>query len=239
MAKVIANNIIVDFPIYGTTSRSFKNAFIRTATGGLLARDANERIVVRALNGVSFELAEGDRVGIVGHNGSGKSTLLRVIVGAFEPVNGSIVVVGKVSSMLSISLGMDLEATGYENIFLRGAIMGLKPREIESLAEEIIGFSELGDYIAMPVRTYSSGMAMRLAFAISTSISADIILMDEWLSIGDASFSEKAQQRLQAVLDQAKILVIASHNEELLRKNCHKIMRLDHGKLVGFEQVNA
>ena len=237
MAKVIANNIIVDFPIYGTTSRSFKNAFIRTATGGLLARDANERIVVRALNGVSFELAEGDRIGIVGHNGSGKSTLLRVIVGAYEPVNGSIMVVGKVSSMLSISLGMDLEATGYENIFLRGAIMGLKPREIESLVDEVIDFSELGDYINMPVRTYSSGMAMRLAFAISTRMSGDIILMDEWLSVGDAAFSEKAQHRLQAVLDQAKILVIASHNEELLRKNCNKLMRLEHGTIIDFKAV--
>jgi len=239
MAKVVANNLVVDYPIYGTNSRSFKNAFIRTATGGLLARNANEQVVVRALNGVTFELGEGDRVGIVGHNGSGKSTLLRVIVGAYEPVSGSISVAGKVSSMLSISLGMEPEATGYENIFLRGVLMGLKPREIEALADGIISFSELGDYIEMPVRTYSSGMAMRLAFAISTSISADIILMDEWLSVGDASFSEKAQQRLQAVLDQAKILVIASHNEELIRKNCNKIMRLDHGELVGFEQVNA
>lgn len=237
MAKVIANNIIVDYPIYGTTSRSFKNAFIRTATGGLLARDANERIVVRALNGVSFEFAEGDRVGIVGHNGSGKSTLLRVIVGAYEPVNGSIMVAGKVSSMLSISLGMDPEATGYENIFLRGAIMGLKPREIESLVDEVIGFSELGDYIDMPVRTYSSGMAMRLAFAISTSISADIILMDEWLSAGDASFAEKAQQRLRTLLSQAKILVLASHDENLIRSNCNKFMRLDHGSLTEFSSI--
>ena len=239
MVQVIARNIVVDYPIYGAMSRSLKNAFIRTATGGLLARDANERIVVRALNGVSFELAEGDRVGIVGHNGSGKSTLLRVIVGAYEPVNGSIMVVGKVSSMLSISLGMDPEATGYENIFLRGVIMGLKPKEIESLADEIIGFSELGDYIEMPVRTYSSGMAMRLEFAISTSISADIILMDEWLSVGDAAFSEKAQQRLRVVLDQAKILVLASHNEQLIRHNCNKIMRLDHGDLVGLETLNT
>jgi len=239
MAKVIANNIIVDYPIYGTTSRSFKNAFIRTATGGLLARDAYERIVVRALNGVSFELAEGDRVGIVGHNGAGKSTLLRVIVGAYEPVSGSITVEGKVSSMLSILLGMDPEATGYENIYLRGAIMGLKPREIESLVDEVVEFSELGDYIEMPVRTYSTGMCMRLAFAVSTNISADIILMDEWLSVGDASFSEKAQQRLHALVDQAKILVLASHNDELIRKNCNRIMRLDHGELVGFENLSA
>jgi len=239
MAKVVANNLVVDYPIYGTNSRSFKNAFIRTATGGLLARNANEQVVVRALNGVTFELGEGDRVGIVGHNGSGKSTLLRVIVGAYEPVSGSISVAGKVSSMLSISLGMEPEATGYENIFLRGVLMGLKPREIESLADGIISFSELGDYIEMPVRTYSSGMAMRLAFAISTSISADIILMDEWMSVGDAAFSEKAQQRLRAVLDQAKILVLASHNEQLIRQNCNKIMRLDHGELVGFETLNS
>lgn len=237
MAQVIARDIVVDFPIYGAKSRSLKNAVIRTATGGLFARDAGEQIVVRALNDVSFDLTEGDRLGVVGHNGSGKSTLLRVIVGAYEPVSGSIRVSGRISSMLSISLGMDPEATGYENIFLRGAIMGLMPWEIGAMVDEIVSFSELGAYIDMPVRTYSSGMAMRLAFAISTSISADIILMDEWLSAGDASFAEKAQQRLRTLLSQAKILVLASHDEKLIRSNCNKLMRLDHGAVANFMSI--
>ena len=239
MAHVLARNVVVDFPIYGGKSRSLKSTFIRSATGGLLAKDANERVVVRALNDVSFEFHEGDRVGVVGHNGSGKTTLLRVLAGAYEPVSGSIDVRGRVASMLSITLGMDMEATGYENIFVRAAIMGLKPKETSALANEIIAFSELGEYIDMPMRTYSSGMAMRLAFAISTSISADIILMDEWLSAGDASFTQKAQSRLNALLSQAKILVLASHDERLIRNNCNKIMRLDHGQLIDIEELSA
>jgi len=234
MSHVLAKDLLVEFPIYGTQSRSFRHTFLRAATGGRLARDAGERVVVRALNGVNFEFYEGDRVGIMGHNGSGKTTLLRVLAGAYEPVAGSIVVDGRIASMLSITLGMDMEATGFENIFLRATIMGLKPKQVAPLADDICEFSELGDYIHMPMRTYSSGMSMRLAFAISTSIAADIILMDEWLSAGDASFSEKAQSRLTRLVDQAKILVLASHDEQLIRRSCNKILQLDHGDLVKF-----
>jgi lipopolysaccharide transport system ATP-binding protein len=237
MTRVRAENIVVDFPLYGSSSRSIKNTVIRAATGGTLARDAAERVVVRALDGLSFEIFEGDRVGIVGHNGSGKTTLLRVIAGAYEPVRGSIEVAGRVASMLSITLGMDMEATGYENIYLRAALMGFKPSEVSPLVAEICEFSELGDYIEMPVRTYSSGMMMRLAFTISTCVSADIILMDEWLSVGDPEFRDKAQQRLHKLLDQAKILVLASNDEGLIRANCNKIMRLEHGKMTAFESV--
>ena len=234
MSHVLAKDLLVEFPIYGTQSRSLRNTFLRAATGGRLARDAGERVVVRALNGLNFEFCEGDRVGIMGHNGSGKTTLLRVLAGAYEPVAGSIVVDGRIASMLSITLGMDMEATGFENIFLRATIMGLKPKQVAPLADDICEFSELGDYIHMPMRTYSSGMSMRLAFAISTSIAADIILMDEWLSAGDASFSEKAQSRLTRLVDQAKILVLASHDEQLIRRSCNKILQLDHGDLVKF-----
>ena len=239
MPHIRAEGIFVEFPIYGAKNRSLKNTFIHTATGGLLAKDAADRIVVRALNDLSFEFRDGDRIGIVGHNGSGKTTLLRVLTGAYEPVRGSIEIVGRVASMLSISLGMDPEATGYENIFLRAAIMGLKPSEVPPLVDEICEFSELGDYVQMPVRTYSSGMAMRLMFAISTCISSDIVLMDEWLSVGDSAFSEKAQHRLHRLLGRAKILVLASHNEQLIRDNCNKIMRLEHGTIVGFEELST
>lgn len=237
MTAVSARNIVVDFPIYGSKSRSLKNTVIRAATGGMLARDAAERVVVRALDGVSFEFREGDRIGVVGHNGSGKTTLLRVIAGAYEPVSGSIETKGRIASMLSVALGMDPEATGFENIFLRAAIMGRKPREAAPMVAEIREFSELGDYIDMPVRTYSSGMSMRLAFAISTCISADIILMDEWLSVGDPAFREKAQLRLRRLVDQAKILVLASNDERLVRDNCNRIMRLSHGKMTALEDI--
>jgi lipopolysaccharide transport system ATP-binding protein len=226
--------VVVEFPIYGAKSRSLKTTLLHAATGGRLGRDAGDRVVVRALNGLSFEFNEGDRVGIVGHNGSGKSTLLRVLVGTYEPVSGSVKTVGRIASMLSVTLGMDMEATGYENIYLRGAIMELNPQQIDSLVDEICDFSGLGEYIDMPMRTYSTGMAMRLAFAISTSVAADIILMDEWLSAGDASFSEKAQGRLARLLDQAKILVLATHDEGLIRSTCNKILQLDHGDLVKF-----
>lgn len=237
MSRVSARNVVVEFPIYGTQSRSLKNTFIRSATGGMLARDAADRVVVRALNEVSFDFREGDRVGIVGHNGSGKSTLLRVIAGTYEPVRGTIEVEGKVASMLSIALGMEAEATGYENIFLRSTIMGLRPRQIEALVSDIVEFSELGDYIDMPLRTYSSGMYMRLAFAISTSVPADIIVMDEWLSVGDAAFYDKAQRRLHDLIGKAKILFLASHDENLLERNCNRIMRLDHGALAEVRDV--
>lgn len=237
MTAVSAKDVVVDFPIYGSGSRSLKNTVIRAATGGMLARDSAERVVVRALDDVSFEFREGDRIGIVGHNGSGKTTLLRVIAGAYEPVSGSIETQGRIASMLSITLGMDAEATGYENIFLRAAIMGVKPSEVTPMVSEIRDFSELGDYIDMPVRTYSSGMWMRLAFAISTCIAADIILMDEWLSVGDPAFREKAQLRLRRLVDQAKILVLASNDERLIRDNCNRIMRLSHGTLTALENI--
>ena len=234
-AHILARDVHVEFPIYGARSRSFKNVVLRAATGGLIAEDAAHRVVVKGLNGVSFEFREGDRVGLVGHNGSGKSTLLRVLAGAYEPVSGTVEVHGQVASMLNITLGMDYEATGYENIFVRGVIMGFKPREIEPLVEEIVAFSELGDYMDMPMRTYSSGMAVRLAFAVSTCVTADILLMDEWLAVGDEAFQSKARERLSNLVDQAKILVLASHDETLIRSNCNKIMRLSHGELISFE----
>jgi len=232
MPRIIAREVVIDFPIYGGSNRSLKSTFIRTATGGLMARDAGDNVVVRALDHVTLECREGDRIGLVGHNGSGKSTLLRVMAGVYEPVHGELYVDGTITSMLSISLGMDPEATGYENIFLRGALMGLDSKEIGSLVDDICEFAELGDYIHVPMRTYSSGMSMRLAFAIATSMKSDIVLMDEWLSAGDARFALKAQERLNSLVDQAKILVVASHSPDVIRANCSRIIRLEHGRIV-------
>jgi lipopolysaccharide transport system ATP-binding protein len=239
MARIKADNMCVEFAIYASSGRSVKNTVLNAATGGLIARDASDNMVVRALDSISFEFHDGARVGLVGHNGSGKTTLLRVLAGAYEPMRGTVEVEGRVASMLNIWLGMDLEATGYENIFMRGVIMGVRPKEIARLVDEICEFSELGDYIHMPMRTYSSGMAVRLAFAISTCVDADILLMDEWLSAGDAEFNEKAQRRLRAVVDRAKILVLVSHDPALIRGNCNQIMTLAHGKLVSLESVET
>ena len=232
MALAIARDVVVEFPVYGRRQQSLKRSVLRAATGGILATDARDHVVIRALDKVSFELAEGDRVALIGHNGSGKSTLLRVLAGAYEPVSGSIRVEGSVASMLSITLGLDMEATGYENIFMRAALMGLSQARTRDLVDDICDFAELGDYIQMPMRTYSSGMLMRLAFAISTSVSSDILLMDEWLSVGDANFSEKAGRRLKSRVDDAKIMVLASHDMGLVQRSCNRFITLEHGLIV-------
>lgn len=237
MSSIILKNLTVDFPIYGAGSRSLKKTFLRSATGGKVARDASDKIVVRALDNINLHLQEGDRVGIYGHNGSGKSTLLKVMAGVYEPVSGSCEVTGRISSMLNLLLGMHPDSTGYENIFLRGKILGLSPQEIEVITQDVVEFAGLGEYMDMPLRTYSSGMAMRLGFSVSTAIPTDILLMDEWMSVGDAEFMEKANARLAALLDTAKILVLASHSEETIRRNCNKLIRLDHGQIVAVEAI--
>lgn len=237
MSSVVARDVVVDFPIYGTRHRSFKSTVLRAATGGALAQAGNDRVVVRALDSLTFTFREGDRVGLLGHNGSGKTTLLRVVAGAYEPVSGTIAVEGTVVSMLSITLGIDHEATGYENIFLLGAVMGQTRHQMRERLDDICGFAELGEFIYMPVRTYSSGMVMRFAFAVATSTPADIVLMDEWLSVGDQDFAQKAQARLGALLGSTKILFLASHNESLVRKNCNWVLRLEHGKMASLEAI--
>jgi lipopolysaccharide transport system ATP-binding protein len=205
---------------------------MHAATGGVIAGAEGDRVVVRAIDRITFSWKEGDRVGIVGHNGAGKTTLLRAIAGIYEPTAGSIDVQGRVASMLSIALGMEPEVTGYEYISMRGTILGLTKREIAVLVDGVREFSELGEYINMPLRTYSSGMSMRLAFAISTSVTADIIVMDEWLAVGDEQFSRKAQERLHSMVDQAKILVMSSHSPDLIAANCNRVVRLDHGHIL-------
>ena len=237
-AFIKADNLIVEFPVYNASHRSLKKSFIRAATGGRIASDAGGRVAIRALDEVSFEFREGDRVGIQGHNGAGKSTLLKVLAGCFEPLSGSLVTKGKIASLLDISVGFDGESTGYENVFLRGLIMGLKPKQIRERLEEIADFSELGDYMDMPLRTYSSGMVMRLAFSISTNVDADILLMDEWLGVGDAGFVEKAEKRLNDLINKTPILVLASHSEELLGKVCNKRYILNHGKIQSKEVLS-
>lgn len=232
MSYIRAQDLVVEFPIFNNTHRSLKSAVLHATTGGRLARSAGDRVAVRALDSLTFNIQAGERVGLVGHNGSGKTTLLRVLAGAYEPVTGSLQLKGRVASLLDISLGMDHDATGYENIFLRGIMMGLTPQEIRRKMDEIADFTDLGEYLDMPVRTYSSGMQLRLAFAVSTSVEADILIMDEWLSVGDAEFNLKASERLTKLVENAAILVIASHSPELVSKVCTRAFRLEHGKLV-------
>ncbi len=235
-AHIIAKNVGVEFPIFNSSHRSLKKSILNVSTGGRVAQDSKNHVVVRALDDINLDLKPGDRVGLVGHNGSGKTTLLRVLSGVYAPVQGELSVQGKIATLLDISLGMDGEATGYENIRIRGLLMGLSLAEIDALTDEIAEFTGLGDYLNMPMRTYSSGMTVRLGFAVSTSIHADIVLMDEWLSVGDAEFQEKASERLSRMVDRASILVLASHSMELVEKSCNKIIRMEHGKMIDIRE---
>lgn len=229
MARIQFIQAGVEIPIFNANSRSLKTRLSQIATGGTLTADQSGHVVVRALHDLNFELADGDRVGLVGHNGAGKSTLLRVLSGVYAPTHGQMQLRGQVASLIDVSLGIDPEATGRENIFLRGALLGLSKREINAKLDEIIEFSELGDFIDMPVRTYSSGMHMRLAFSVSTVIRPEILLMDEWLSVGDEGFKHKAEARLAELVQATKILVIASHSRHLIEKTCNRVLWLEHG----------
>jgi lipopolysaccharide transport system ATP-binding protein len=231
MAYITLKDASADFPVYNSTSRSWKKAVLNVATGGRVIGSEKRHIVVRSLDALNLDIGEGERVGLVGHNGAGKSTLLRMLSGVYEPTSGKCDVDGKIKSLIDISLGIDSEATGRQNIFLRSAMMGIPAKTVEANIEEIIAFSELGQYIEMPVRVYSSGMHLRLAFAVSTFMAADILLMDEWISVGDQGFAEKAEARLRELVDRSKILVIASHSPDFLRSICTRLIWLEHGEI--------
>lgn len=199
-------------------------------TGGKIAGDGRKRRVV-ALNGVSFDLSAGDRLGLIGSNGAGKTTLLKVLYGIYEPSEGELAISGKVDALFNINLGFRKEATGRRNIFLRGLINGWSPRDIEQRMEEIIEFSELGHFIDLPLKSYSQGMAARLAFSVATCLEPEILLMDEWIGAGDPSFQEKAKNRMEKLAEKAGIIVLASHNHRLLKTVCNKIICLEEGKI--------
>lgn len=232
MVSIVFEQATVDFPIYNADARSLKKRLIRVATGGQIGANEDGRVIIRSLENLSFTFHDGDRVGLIGHNGAGKSTLLRLLSGVYEPTSGSRAVTGEIASLIDISLGIDPEATGRENIYLRGGLLGLTRKEIDAQIDEIIDFSELGDFIDMPLRTYSTGMQLRVAFAVSTIVRPQILLMDEWLSVGDAGFQERAEKRLNDLVQSTNILVIASHSRELISKVCNRLIWLEHGKIM-------
>jgi ABC-type polysaccharide/polyol phosphate transport system ATPase subunit len=237
MASIQLRDMHVDIPIYDTSARSLKKQILRATTGGRIVRDHGVA-VARVVNGISLELKDGDRLGLVGHNGAGKTSLLRVLAGVYEPTSGWINVEGSVIPLLDIGLGIDYESTGLENILLRGAVLGVKRRELKALTERIVEFTELGDYLAMPVRTYSSGMILRLAFGISTSVTPEILLLDEFFGVGDASFLAKAERRLNELVSNVGILVFASHSQDLIRRLCNKALWLNKGEIRALGEVD-
>ncbi|HBI22018.1 MAG TPA: ABC transporter ATP-binding protein, partial [Legionella sp.] len=200
MALIDFQSVCVDFPIFNSSGRSLKKRLMRVATGGQLTEDAVGVVVIRALDNLTFKIHDGERVALLGHNGAGKTTLLRVLSSVYAPTSGSAVIQGKLGSLIDISLGIDPEASGVENIYIRGRLLGMSAAEIKEKTPEIVEFSELGDFIEMPVRTYSTGMHMRLAFTISTTLRPEILLMDEWLSVGDEGFKHKAEARMKEVV---------------------------------------
>jgi len=231
MAHIELRQVCVDFPIYNASSRSLKKQLVRIGTGGRLGADTAGRVVVRAMDGLSVAIKDGDRVGVVGHNGAGKSTFLRLLAGVYEPTSGQLSCSGEIGSLIDISLGIDPEATGRENIFLRGAMLGMSKRETSGHFDDIVEFSELGEFIEMPVRTYSTGMHLRLAFAVSTVMRPQILLMDEWLSVGDEAFKHKVEARMKAMVQASDILVLATHSRELIERTCNRVLWLEHGVL--------
>lgn len=237
MARIELQNVSVEFPVYNVNARSFKNQFLRVATGGAVVEDANKHVVVNALKNVTLSLKEGDRVGLIGHNGSGKSTFLRLLARIYEPSDGRILVDGNVSPMLDISQGIEAEFTGIENITTRGTLLGLTRQQIREKTAEIAEFSGLGDYLNMPIRTYSSGMRVRLAFSISTSIKPDILLIDEVFGAGDSDFMTRARQKMISLLEQSSIVVLATHSDDLIKEFCNKALLLDGGKVKYFGDV--
>lgn len=235
-AHIRLQNVSIDFLVYNSRNRSLKNQFIKTLSGGAINFDAHGRTVVRSLHDLTLDIEEGDRVALLGHNGSGKTTLLRTIAGVYRPIVGSVSVSGNVFSLLDISLGIDPEATGIENIYLRAAVLGIGQKEVNKNLAHIIDFSGLGQFIDLPLRTYSSGMNFRLAFSISTLLNPEILLMDEWLSVGDSDFAEKAHTRLTDMVNESKILVIATHSEQLAKRLCNRIITLHQGRIKSIER---
>jgi ABC-2 type transport system ATP-binding protein len=225
MTRLSLENAWVEFPV--KLRRGLRTVLSRT--GGQID---TERSVVTALRDISFELHEGDRLGLMGHNGAGKSTMLRLLSGAYPPTRGRITSVGRISTLFNTTPGLSPDGTGRENLYSFGLHMGLSRRKILSKMEEIIDFAELGDYIDLPVRIYSSGMMTRLGFSIATAVEPEILLLDEGLATGDAQFAQKAQKKLNDLIARSSILVIASHSEALLASMCNRCLLLEHGRIL-------
>ncbi|HQT65278.1 MAG: ABC transporter ATP-binding protein [Acidocella sp. 20-57-95] len=230
MAHISIQNVSVDFPLYHAESRSLKKTLFAVASGRI-KEDSHHRPVVEALRHVSIDLKSGDRLGLIGANGAGKTTLLRCMAGIYEPFSGDIATQGAVTALLDPGQGMNPELTGRENIMLRGLFNGLTPSQIAQLQADVATFSELSQFLELPVRTYSSGMVVRLGFALATAMKPQILLMDEWILAGDASFMTKARHRLETMVRGAEILVLSTHSPVIIMQWCNRVIWMDRGRV--------
>jgi len=231
MPHILAQALTIEFPLYHLGARSLKKRILARSPLRLREDEAN-RVVVSALRELSFSIGRGERVALIGHNGAGKTTLLRTLAGVYEPVGGRLEVEGLIGSLIDPSAGMDVHSTGRENIILRGLFRGLSERQSEAMAEEIGAFSGLGEFLDVPVRNYSAGMQVRLSFAMATSMEPQILLMDEWFLAGDAAFMAKARERLERLVGEADILILATHDMAIVREWCTRAIRLEAGRIV-------
>lgn len=227
-AYIVLRNVSVTFPVLSFRDRSLRSRFVSAVT---LRRTTAVPHIVSALSDVSLDIRAGDRLAIIGANGAGKTTLLRVLAGIYHPTAGSIDVDGRCLSLFDLSAGLDEEATGYENIMRRGLVIGARRAEIDARRAEIAEFTELGDRLDLPLRTYSSGMMLRLTFAVATAVEGEIVLLDEWIGVGDQQFRKKARQRLDEIVARAGILVLASHDVELVKSTCNRAILLEEGRI--------
>ncbi|OUI83398.1 ABC transporter ATP-binding protein [Acetobacter tropicalis] len=230
MAGITVQGLDVSFPLYHGTARSLRKT-VQTSLGSRFMQDRRDRVVVQALQDITFTLNPGDRLGLVGGNGAGKTTLLRALAGIYEPVKGSVTVEGNIGTLLDPSLGMNNELTGRENIHLRGMFAGLSKPQIQAVEEDVEAFAGLGSFMDLPVQTYSSGMMVRLSFGLATAIMPDVLLMDEWFMAGDASFRQRARSRLETLVSKADILVLSSHIADVMAEWCNRLIWLDGGKI--------
>lgn len=220
----------VDFPIFDAKTRSLKKSVLGKA-GGVIGANESDVVVVEALKNIDLHLSQGDRIGLVGHNGAGKSTLLRLLSGIYEPTRGACRIRGRVAPVFDLGVGMDPEISGYENIIIRGMFLGMTRREMLKRVDEIAEFTELGDYLGMPLRTYSTGMRVRVSLGVVTSIDPEILILDEGIGAVDADFMRKARVRLQDLVRRSGILVFASHSNEFLAQLCDRALWIDRGEV--------
>jgi ABC-type polysaccharide/polyol phosphate transport system ATPase subunit len=228
-AKILLRNVSVTFPVLSFRDRSLRSRFVNAVT---LRRTPSRPHIVNALSDVSLDIRAGDRLALVGANGAGKTTLLRVLAGIYHPTVGSVEVDGRCLSLFDLSAGFDEEATGYENIMRRGLVIGARRAEIDARRAEIAEFTELGDRLDLPLRTYSSGMMLRLIFAVATAVEGEIVLLDEWIGVGDQRFRKKARERLDEIIARAGILVLASHDVDLIKSTCNRAVLIEEGRII-------
>lgn len=230
MIKISFENVDLNFPIYGRQEFSLRSSLFQIATGGLIKKESGS-LVVSALKNATFNIEEGDAVGLIGHNGAGKSTLLRTMAGIYPPTRGKVERLGQTVGIFDIGAGLEYELTGYENIIQLGLIMGLSLKKARDLIPSIEEFTELGEFLSLPVKTYSSGMIMRLMFGTATAVTPEILLLDEMFSAGDEGFRKKSEDRIHRMIKNAKIFVFATHDIELVKKYCNRFFKIEHGNI--------